>query len=69
MDPKDVPICSDFALLFYEQKKQRKLVKYCSVIGYLLGNPLGTCREEPVERLFIGCVYFMQGMSSLYPYK
>ena len=45
MDPKDVPICSDFALLFYEQKKQRKLVKYCSVIGYLLGNPLGICRE------------------------
>ena len=40
MDQKDVPICSDFALLFYEQKKQRKLVKYGSVIGYLLGNPV-----------------------------
>ena len=37
MDQKDVPICSDFALLFYEQKK---LVKYGSVIGYLLGNPV-----------------------------
>ena len=41
MDPKDVPICNDFALLFIEQKKQKKLIKYCSVIGYLLGNPLG----------------------------
>ena len=30
-----------FALLFHEQKKQQKLIKYRSVIGYLLGNPLG----------------------------
>ena len=44
MDPKDVPICYDFALLFIKQKKQKKLIKYSSVIGYLLGNPLG-----PVE--------------------
>ena len=35
--PKDVPVCYDFALLFHEQKK---LDKYCSVIGYLLGNHL-----------------------------
>ena len=41
MDPKDVPICYDFALLFIKQKKQKKLIKYSSVIGYLLGNPLG----------------------------
>ena len=31
MDQKDVPICSDFALLFYEQEKQRKLVNsFCT---------------------------------------
>ena len=35
MDPKDVPICYDFALLFLQQKKQKKLNKYSLVIGYL----------------------------------
>ena len=39
MDPKDVPICYDFALLFYEQKEQKKLIKYSLVIGSLFGNP------------------------------
>ena len=40
MDPMDVPICYDFALLFLKQKTQKKLIKYSHVIGYLLGNPL-----------------------------
>ena len=43
MDPKDVPICYDYALLFL---KQKKLVKYSPVIGYLLGNPLGSVRSR-----------------------
>ena len=46
MDPKDVPICYDFALLFHEQKKQKKLIKYSPVIGYLLGNPLGSVESR-----------------------
>mgnify|MGYP001802051900 CR=1 FL=1 len=47
MDPKDVPICYDFALLFHEQKKeQKKLNKYSPVIGYLLGNPLGSVGRD-----------------------
>ena len=46
MDPKDEPICYDFALLFHEQKEQKKLIKYGLVIGYLLGNRLAS-----VERM------------------
>ena len=46
MDPKDVPICYDFALLFHEQKEQKKLNKYSPVIGYLLGNPLGSVGRD-----------------------
>ena len=46
MDPKDVPICYDFALLFYEQKEQKKLIKYSLVIGSLLGNPLGSVESR-----------------------
>ena len=38
MNPKDAPMCYDFALLFDEPKEQKKLIKYSSVIGYLLGN-------------------------------
>ena len=38
MNPKDAPICYDFALLFHEPKEQKKLIKYSPVIGYLLGN-------------------------------
>ena len=40
MDPKDVPICYDFALLFHE------LIKYSLVIGSLLGNPLGSVESR-----------------------
>ena len=43
MDPKDVPICYDFALLFHDQKEQNK---YSPVIGYLLGNPLGSVGRD-----------------------
>ena len=46
MDPKDVPICYDFALLFHEQKEQKKLIKYSPVIGYLLGNTLGSVESR-----------------------
>ena len=46
MDPKDVPICYDFALLFHEQKEQNKLIKYWSVSGYRLGNPLGSVESR-----------------------
>ena len=46
MDPKDVPICYDFALLFHKQKEQKKLIKYSPVIGYLLGNPLGSVESR-----------------------
>ena len=46
MDPKDVPICYDFALLFHEQKEQKKLIKYCSLIGSLLGNHLGSVESR-----------------------
>ena len=46
MDPKDVPICYDFALLFHEQREQKKLIQYSSVIGYLLGNPLGSVESR-----------------------
>ena len=40
MDPKVVPICYEFILSFHEQKEQKKLIKYSSVIGYLLGKHL-----------------------------
>ena len=46
MNPNDVPICYDFALLFHEQKEQKKLIKYCSLIGYLLGNHLGSVESR-----------------------
>ena len=38
MDPKDAPIWYNFALLFLTQKRQKKLIKYSPVIGYLLRN-------------------------------
>ena len=38
MDPKDVRICYDFALLFHEQKEKKKIIKYIPGIGYLLGS-------------------------------
>ena len=43
---KDVPIRYDFALLFHEQKEQKKLIKYSPVIGYLLVNPLGSVESR-----------------------
>ena len=46
MDPKDVPICYGFALMFHEQKEHKKLIKYCSVIGYRLGNLLGAVESR-----------------------
>ena len=46
IDPKDVPICYYFALLFHEQKEQKKLIKYSPVIGYLLGNTLGSVESR-----------------------
>ena len=49
MDPKDVPICYDFALLFHEQKKQKKLIKYSPVIGYLLlHSDWGFCKVQRI---------------------
>ena len=46
MDPKDAPNCYDFALLLHEQKEQKKRIKYCSVIGYLSGNPSGSVENR-----------------------
>ena len=46
MDPKDVPIRYGFALLFHEQKEHKKLIKYYSVIGYRLGNLLGSVESR-----------------------
>ena len=46
MDPKDVHICYDFVQLFLEQKKQKNSITYCSVIGYLLENSLGSVESR-----------------------
>ena len=43
MDPKDVPICYDLALLFLKQKKQKKLIKYSPVIALIV---LGRNKKE-----------------------
>ena len=56
LDSKDVPICYDFALMFLKQNKQKKLIKYSPVMGYLLGNPLGSVErrmsfENPLANL------------------
>ena len=37
IDPRDLPICCDFGLLFFEQWERKKLDKYRKLIGYLLG--------------------------------
>ena len=37
IDPRDLPICCDFGLLFFEQWEQKKLDKYRKLISYLLG--------------------------------
>ena len=31
MDPKDVPICCEFALLLHEQKEQKKSMDYMGI--------------------------------------
>ena len=65
VDPKDVPICSDFALLFHEQKKEKKLcncylllaICYCylsllSVIDCsVIGYLLGNLQRSEESRL------------------
>ena len=33
-----MPICYDFALLFHEQKEQKKLIKYLNLLGNHLGS-------------------------------
>ena len=48
MDPKDVPICYDFALLFL---KQKKLIKYSPVIGYLLSVESRMSFKNPLANL------------------
>ena len=37
IDPRDLPICCDFGLTFFEQWEPKKLDKYRKLIGYLLG--------------------------------
>ena len=57
MDPKDVPIRYGFALLFHEQKEHKKLIKYCSVIGYRLGNLLGSVESRLGKKNHLANLY------------
>ena len=53
MNPKDAPICCDFALLVHEPKEQKKLIKYSSVIGLSVRESVGSrlSYKNPLENL------------------